>query len=94
MWAGVAVTNMGQVMPAYINDKKQIAFATGWPVLRGDVYDGGVAFDAVGLCLLDADECRELAAWLIEAAELLPPKAEPIKKRVRKPMQGRHNEAA
>jgi hypothetical protein len=63
-------------------------------VLRGDVYDGGVGFDVTGLCLLDADECRELALWLFQAAELLPPKAEPTKRRVRKQMQGRHNEAA
>jgi hypothetical protein len=90
-------------MPAYINDKKQIAFESGRGIalnadwkrfLRGDVYDGGVGFDATGLCLLDADECRELALWLFQAAELLPPKAEPIKRRGRKPMQGRHNEAA
>jgi hypothetical protein len=57
-------------MAAYINDRKQIAFVHGWPVLRGDVYDGGVGFDVTGLCLLDADECRELAAWLIAAAEV------------------------
>jgi hypothetical protein len=82
-------------MAAYINDKKQIAFATGWPVLRGDVYDGGVGFDATGLCLLDADECRELAVWLVAAAEVIPPRTEPKPiKRGRKPMQKRHNEAA
>ena len=82
-------------MAAYINDKKQIAFQAGWPTLRGDVYDGGVGFDVTGLCLLDADECRELAAWLIAAAEELPPTPEPKPvRRGRKPMQGRHNAAA
>lgn len=70
-------------MAAYINDKKQIAFGDGWVQLRGDVHEGGVGFDTTGLCLLDADECRELAAWLIQAAELLPPKVEPIKRRGR-----------
>jgi hypothetical protein len=83
-------------MAAYLTDSHQISFdAIGrgdW--LRADRYDDGVGFDRAGLCKLDADECRELAAWLFLAAELLPPKAEPIKKRGRKPMQGRHNEAA
>ena len=72
-------------MAAYINDRKQIAFQTGWPTLRGDVYEGGVGFDVTGLCLLDADECRELAEWLIAAAEAMPPKVYPSKpKRGRK----------
>ena len=82
-------------MSAYINDRKQIAFAQGWPVLRGDVYDGGVGFDATGLCLLDAEECRELATWLIAAAEVMPPRVEPKPiRRGKKQMRGRHNEAA
>ena len=83
-------------MTAYINDKKQIAFGgdQSWCSLRGDAYDHGVGFDVTGLYPLDADECRELSAWLIQAAELLPPKAEPIKQRVKKSIQGRHSEAA
>ena len=36
-----------------------------------DVFSDGVKFHASGLRVLNREECLELAAWLVEAAELI-----------------------
>jgi hypothetical protein len=56
--------------------------------LRGDLYEAdsskrlAVGFDRGGLCFLDREDCRQLAAWLLAVSDRIP-KAEPVVAKVR-----------
>jgi hypothetical protein len=66
-------------MLAAINDRREIAFEfvtdpdSNWlrayMMNRANSNMARVAFDRAGLCYLDAENCRELAAWLLARAE-------------------------
>lgn len=79
-------------MGAMVCTKRSISYETDPPEdnwtdwVRADVFIDGVGFDSSGLRKLSREECLELAAWLVEAAELIQP---PVIKKPVKPKRAR-----